>query len=88
MATEHDLDIVIVGDDESSKEWAFLREGLELARTHSTKTRVDVTLPLEGDEPVTILPALETIKKGQLVVNGKDAEVMVRRFVERLAATG
>jgi hypothetical protein len=78
-------DLAVAIDAEG--EWIFQRNGQALARTATMKNQVDAIFPLTTtNEPVTIIPELEMIKKSQVIVKGKDVEAMLRRVKERLTA--
>jgi hypothetical protein len=49
-----------------------------------TKTRLDAMVPINPDESVELLPALEKIKNDQVIIDGTSVERMVARLEERI----
>lgn len=79
VARNRDLDIALDGDV-----WVLLRDGKELARTAGTGSRLDLLIPVDSEGPVTILPSCESLKAGNVVLQGKAKNLTI--FRERVEA--
>jgi len=58
----------------------------EIARTGGTKTRVDVFISVDEGQSIEIKPGIESIKKGNLCIDGKDVDAMLKRFKKHVKA--
>jgi len=50
--------------------WSFIRDGVEVARTAGTKTRLDLKVAVDPEKPITVYPTAEKLDKGYLVLDG------------------
>jgi hypothetical protein len=64
--------------------WKFLKGDKLVAQTLGPKSRVDVGWFIGDAKELTLHVELESLKKDQIVISGKDAEKLVDRFRKRL----
>jgi hypothetical protein len=65
-------------------EWTLTRGEVRLAKTTSTKTRVDVQWAVGDAKRLTLDVGLESLKSNHIVMNGKDSGLLTERLLERL----
>ena len=79
LAAASGLDIHLADDGT----WTLSRAGTPIARTGGTKTRLDVVFPA-GDAPAEVDPAVEELRSQEIIVSGKDPDLMLARVEARL----
>lgn len=59
--------------------WRFLKDGQEIGVTKIQKGRVDLTVQLPAERPVTFIPSLDEIKGSEVTVKGEKPEKLAER---------
>jgi len=75
-AQEAGIDIALT---ETLGGWRFLKEGHEIGFTKAQKGRVDLTVLLHPEKPVTFVPGLDEIKGNEVTVKGDKPEKLAER---------
>ena len=67
--------------------WQLLREGVVVAWTDGTKTRLDTCVPLDFDKTpeISVDMRLEKLKNSHVVISGSAPEQMLARLERRVA---
>jgi hypothetical protein len=80
LARRERLEVRLHGDN-----WHLLRDGVVVASTGGTTTRVDALVPIDPETSTRIRPKLERVKNDSIIIDGSDVQRMVARLEERLA---
>ena len=68
----------------TEEQWKIIHGNQVVGETSSTKTRVDVAWFVGDAKELTLNIELETYKKDQILISGKDSDKLIERVLTRL----